>query len=64
MAEAFANTLRRGYPAGEDLSKADGVLAQISDWMADHNAVAPHSALGVRSPRQYRTAVGTMSPKC
>ena len=64
MSEAFVNTLRRDYLAGADLSTAEGVLAQIPAWMADYNAVAPHSALGFRSPHQYRNEVGTMSPKC
>jgi putative transposase len=58
------NTLRRDYVAGADLSTAEGVLDQIPAWMADYNAVAPHSALGFRSPHQYRTEVGTMGPKC
>jgi len=64
MSEAFVNTLRRDYVAGADLSTAAGVLDQIPAWMADYNAVAPHSALGYQSPHQYRAAVGTMSPKC
>lgn len=54
MSEAFVNTLRRDYLAGADLSTADVVLEQIPDWIADYNAVAPHSALGYQSPQQYR----------
>lgn len=59
MAEAFVNTLRRDYQAGADLSSAECVLAQIPAWIADYNAVAPHSALGQQSPQQYRS---TMHP--
>jgi len=44
MSEAFMSTLRRDYLAGADLSTAAVVLAQIPAWIADYNAVAPHSA--------------------
>ncbi len=57
MAEAFVNTLRRDYIVGADLSSAEVVLDQVPDWIADYNGVAPHSALGFRSPRQYRAEV-------
>lgn len=56
MSEAFVNTLRRDYLAGADLSTATVVLEQMPGWIADYNAVAPHSALGYRSPQQYRKA--------
>ncbi len=55
MAEAFINTLRRDYIASADLASAQAVLAQIPEWFADYNAAAPHSALGFRSPLQYRS---------
>ena len=64
MSEAFVNTLRRDYLAGADLSTAALVLAQIPAWLADYNAIAPHSALGFQAPQQYRRtmlAVGPMS---
>jgi putative transposase len=54
MAEAFVNTLRRDYIASADLASAQVVLEQIPEWFADYNAAAPHSALGFRSPLQYR----------
>lgn len=57
MAEAFVNTLRRDYIVGADLSSAEVVLDQVPGWIADYNGVAPHSALGFRSPRQYRAEV-------
>ena len=57
MAEAFVNTLRRDYIVGADLSSAEIVLDQVPGWIADYNGVAPHSALGFRSPRQYRAEV-------
>ena len=55
MSEAFVNTLKRDYVAGADRSSAASILAQIPAWIADYNAVAPHSALAYRSPQQYRT---------
>ena len=33
------------------------VLEQTPAWLADYNAVAPHSALGYQSPQQYRRAM-------
>ncbi|MGH7670452.1 MAG: IS3 family transposase [Gemmatimonadaceae bacterium] len=54
MSEAFVNTLRRDDIVGADLSSATAGLDQIPAWIADYNAVAPHSALGFQSPQQYR----------
>ena len=62
MSEAFVNTLRRDYLAGADLSTAAGALAQIPAWLADYNAVAPHSALGYQAPQQYRRMQLTTGP--
>jgi transposase InsO family protein len=61
MSEAFVNTLRRDYIAGADLSTAALVLEQIVTWITDYNAVAPHSALGYRSPHQYREELKQLS---
>lgn len=57
MSEAFVNTLRRDYVSGADRSDADTVLDQAGAWIADYNALAPHSSLGYRSPQQYRSEV-------
>lgn len=59
MSEAFVNTMRRDYIAGADLASAPVVLEQVGAWIADYNAVAPHSALGYQSPLQYRQSRGT-----
>ena len=56
MSEAFVNSLRRDYIAGSDLSTAEVVLEQVSAWIADYNAEAPHSALGYQSPAQFQAA--------
>lgn len=57
MSEAFVNTLKRDYVSGADRSDADAVLDQVTSWIADYNALAPHSSLGYRSPQQYRREV-------
>jgi putative transposase len=54
MSEAFVNTVKRDYVDGADCSTAAAVLSQLEEWLEDYNEVAPHSALGYRSPRQYR----------
>lgn len=64
MSEAFVNTLRRDYIVGADLATATLVLEQIPAWLADYNAVAPHSALGFQSPQQYRSTRLMVGPKC
>jgi putative transposase len=56
MSEAFVNTMRRDYIDGADLSSAALVLDQLPGWFDDYNAVAPHSALGYKSPLEYRGA--------
>jgi putative transposase len=64
MSEAFVNTLRRDYIVGADLATAALVLEQMPAWLADYNAVAPHSALGFQSPQQYRSTRLMVGPKC
>ncbi len=40
---------RRGIP------DAEWVLGQRSAWFDDYKTTAPHSAVGMRSPTEYRT---------
>lgn len=54
MSEAFVNTLRRDYIEGAELWSAAQVIAQVPEWIEDYNEQAPHSALGMKSPREYR----------
>ena len=56
MSEALVNTMKRDDVAGADRSSAASLLAQIPAWIADYNAIAPHSALGYLSPQQDRSA--------
>jgi transposase InsO family protein len=54
MSEAFVNTMRRDYVESADLWSAASVIEQIPEWFEDYNEVAPHSALKMKSPREYR----------
>jgi transposase InsO family protein len=62
MSGALVNTLRRDHIADADLSTAARVLEQIPTWLADYNAVTPHSALNFRSPQQYRSTMLVTGP--
>ena len=57
LAEAFIGTYKRDYVDGADLRDAETVLAQIGGWFDDYNTQAPHSALGMRSPHDYRAVM-------
>ena len=54
LAEAFVKTFKRDYVDGAELQDAEAVLAQLRGWIEDYNTRAPHSALGMRSPAEYR----------
>lgn len=54
MAEAFVKTFKRDYVWLGDLSSADRVREQLAVWFEDYNENAPHKALKLRSPREYR----------
>ncbi|HEX5141062.1 MAG TPA: integrase core domain-containing protein, partial [Dehalococcoidia bacterium] len=52
---------KRDYMAGADLRDAESVLLQLAFWIEDYNTRAPHSALGMRSPAEYRAALQSSS---
>lgn len=54
MAESFVNTFKRDYVAGGDLGSASRVMEQIGGWIDDYNTFAPHSALGMMTPAEFR----------
>ncbi len=54
MAEAFVKTFKRDYAYVNDLSSAESVLEQLPGWFKDYNEQAPHKALGMMAPREYR----------
>lgn len=51
LAEAFVGRFKRDYISGAD---AESVLAQLGGWFEDYNTHAPHAALAMRSPAEYR----------
>lgn len=57
MAEAFVKTIKRDYVYQSDCENADVVLKLLPDWFKDYNCVAPHSALGMLSPIEYKETV-------
>ena len=61
LAEAFVHTFKRAYVDGAELRDAESVLAQLSGWIEDYNTRAPHSALRMRSPVEYRAEQLTLS---
>ena len=65
LAEGFVHTFKRDYVNVHELRDAESVLAQLAAWMDDYNRLAPHSALGMRSPADYRavtSASGELTP--
>jgi transposase InsO family protein len=54
LAEAFVHTFKRDYVDGADRPDAEAVLTQLARWIDDYNRRAPHSALGMRPPTEYR----------
>ena len=62
LAEAFVHTFKRDYVNGAELRDADTVLAQLGEWIEDYNRQAPHSALGMRPPAEYRATLQLTPP--
>ncbi len=61
LAEAFIGTFKRDYVNGAERRDAETVLAQLGAWIDDYNTQAPHLALGMRSPVEYRAEQLTLS---
>lgn len=53
MSEAFVKTFKRDYLRVRPLPEATTVLRQITEWIDDYNEIHPHSALRMRSPREF-----------
>jgi len=53
MSEAFVKTFKRDYVRVNPLPDAQTALRQIAGWIADYNDIHPHSALKMRSPREF-----------
>jgi len=54
MAESFVNTFKRDYVSRMDLANAKTVMAQMAAAFEHFNEVYPHSALKMKSPREFR----------
>lgn len=53
VSEAFVKTLKRDYVNVSALPNAEEGLKQIAAWFDDYNGNHPHSALKMRSPREF-----------
>lgn len=52
LAEAFFGSLKRDYVYQSCLETVADLERQVPGWIQDYNEVAPHSALGMRTPVQ------------
>jgi hypothetical protein len=55
-------TFKRDYLGDAELRDAETVLVQFGGWFDDYNTLAPYSALGMRSPREYRALASGTPP--
>lgn len=53
MSEAFVKTFKRDYLRISPLPDGQTALQKIAGWIDDYNDIHPHSALGMRSPREF-----------
>ncbi len=53
LAEAFFGSFKRDYVYQKELPSLEAVARQIPEWIKDYNEVAPHSALGMKSPAEF-----------
>jgi transposase InsO family protein len=56
------HTFKRDYVNGAGRRDAEMVLAQLGEWFANYNRQAPHSALGMRPPADYRASLELTLP--
>jgi len=56
MSEALVKTIKRDYVYNNDCYSAEVVMRMIKGWFKDYNEEAPHSALGMKSPKEYLLA--------
>lgn len=50
LVEAFFGSFKRDYVYQGELESLEAVAQQLPEWIKDYNEVAPHSALGMKSP--------------
>lgn len=54
MAEAFVKTFKRDYVSIHEVPDALSLMELLPGWFDDYNEHHPHSALKMRSPREFR----------
>lgn len=54
MAEAFVKSFKRDYVYTNDCVSANWVIQRLPEWFRDYNELAPHSALDMKSPFEYK----------
>jgi putative transposase len=57
MAESLVKTMKRDYVYTNDCVDSHAVLKMLPEWFNDYNLNAPHSALGMLSPIEYKQKV-------
>lgn len=50
LVEAFFGSFKRDYVYQGELENLEAVAQQLPEWIKDYNEIAPHSALGMKSP--------------
>ncbi len=53
MCESFNGTFKRDYVYANCLDDFETVKEQIGKWVEEYNTFAPHSALGMMTPKEY-----------
>lgn len=53
LVEAFFGSFKRDYVYQGELECLEAVAQKLPEWMEDYNQIAPHSALGMKSPAQF-----------
>ena len=53
MCEALNGTLKRDYVYESCLDNPEIVINQIQNWVNEYNSFAPHSALNMKTPKEY-----------
>lgn len=53
LVEAFFGSFKRDYVHQGELESLEAVAQQLPEWIKDYNEVAPHSALGMKSPAPF-----------
>ena len=53
LVEAFFGSFKRDYVHQGELESLEAVAQKLPEWIEDYNQIAPHSALGMKSPAQF-----------